>query len=649
MLQIFRSFFKSKIGIIVTLAFLGLIAVAFASSDVANTSTFGGVAGGDRVAIVGERTISTSDLTQNANNALQQARSENPTLSMQAFVEQEGFQEVLDQLIRRSAIAEFGNLIGLRAGQRLVNSEITNEPGFRGADGSFDREVFLNVLRQRGLSESIVRDDLALGLMAQQTVVPISYQTKMPRSFARTYAQLLNETRVGTAVRLPAEAFAPAGDPSAQELQAYYQENRARYIRPERRTIRYATFDNSVVGNLPPVTDAQIAARYEADAILYRATERRSFTQLVLPTEAAAQAVIDEVNGGMSLSASASSKGLSTTTVSEVEEPDFATTASDAVAAAAFESDRGQLVGPVRGSLGWYVLRVDSVETIPARSLVAASDEIRATLVAERTREAVNELTERLEAEFARGKTLVQAAEELGINIDTTPPLLANGQIYGQPGNPPQELARVVNFAFQLGERDPQITEVVAGEVFMIFDVGQVARSATAPLAEIREDVVQQWRRDRGMAAASAAARRIMDRVESGTSFAEAVAEEGVPLVRPQTLTLNRQELAESGQVNRATILFFSMAEGTTERVSVQEIDSWFVVKLDEIQTPELAETEEGRAIIDGTAQRLSIALGEEYVEQFVAAAERSLEVERNDAGINAVRDQLTGAATNAP
>src|SRR5690606_26090906 len=45
MLQSFRNFFRSKIGIVVTLAFLALIAIAFASSDVANTGTFGGIAG----------------------------------------------------------------------------------------------------------------------------------------------------------------------------------------------------------------------------------------------------------------------------------------------------------------------------------------------------------------------------------------------------------------------------------------------------------------------------------------------------------------------------------------------------------------------------------------------------------------------------
>ena len=47
MFQFFRNFFKTKLGLAISLAFLGLIALAFASADVSSTGTFGGIAGGD--------------------------------------------------------------------------------------------------------------------------------------------------------------------------------------------------------------------------------------------------------------------------------------------------------------------------------------------------------------------------------------------------------------------------------------------------------------------------------------------------------------------------------------------------------------------------------------------------------------------------
>ena len=641
MISFFRNFFQSKLGIGITLAFLGLIALAFAASDVTNTGMFGGVAGGDRVAVVGDRRISTTDLNQSANNALQQQREQNPTLSMEAFVARGGLEDVLDAIVSRSAIAEFGRSLGLRVSERLVNSEITSLPAFQGVDGNFDPEAFRGALRQRGLTESLVRDDLALGLYARQMVLPIAYQARLPQSFAARYAQLLNETRIGSAAAFPAAAFAPEGDPTNAQLQAFYQENRSDYIRPERRVIRYAAFDQSAIGNLPAISDAQIAARYRANSADYAARQTRSFTQLVVPTRAAAQAVIDELDTGVSLEASARSKGLATSQVENVERQAFAASASQAVAAAGFGASNGAVAGPVQGALGWYVLRVDEVTQVQGRTLAQASGEIREALQAEQRRTATAELTERIQDEFAEGRTLAEVAEELDLEISDTPPLLATGQVFDSTETAPQELARVISFAFEMEEREPQITEVIPGQAFVIFDVGEITPSAAAPLAEIREGVAAQWKRERGMAAAGQAAARVMKRIEGGASIADAVRQEETALPAPQTLRLNRQQLAQQGQVTRATVLFFSMAEGTVKRVAGEGAGVWYVVQLDEIEAPDLAEDD---PLIAQTQQQLAATVGEEYVEQFVAAAEAALEIERNEAGIDAVRQQLVGA-----
>ena len=185
----------------------------------------------------------------------------------------------------------------------------------------------------------------------------------------------------------------------------------------------YATFDIDAVGELAPVTQEQIARRYQRDAEVYAAGQQRSFTQLVLPTQAAAQAVIDEVEGGVSLAASAQSKGLNTVSLSEVERETLQSQTSAQVAEAAFVANEGSLVGPVRGDLGWYVLRVDDVTQIAGQSVEQASVAIREQLQEERRRLALNELTTRLEDEFRDGRSLSETVDELGLEIQTTPPL----------------------------------------------------------------------------------------------------------------------------------------------------------------------------------------------------------------------------------
>ena len=62
--------------------------------------------------------------------------------------------------------------------------------------------------------------------------------------------------------------------------------------------IRYATFGDGALKAVPAPTEAEIAARYNANQAAYAPLETRRLTQLVVPTEAAARAIADEVAKG---------------------------------------------------------------------------------------------------------------------------------------------------------------------------------------------------------------------------------------------------------------------------------------------------------------------------------------------------------------
>ena len=645
MIQLFRKFFSSKLGIVITLAFLGLIAIAFASMDISSTGVFGGVSGGDRVAVVGDERIDAAELSMNATSSLDQARQSDPTITMQAFIARGGLEGVMRQLIERTTIAEFARRHGMRASDRLIDSELLQIPAFRGPDGNFDQNAFRSALAQQGLSEAAVRADLGMGLLARQLLTPIGFSPTVPASMARQYAALLRERREGSIAMLPSTAFAPQGAPTNAQLQAYYQANRDDYIRPERRVIRYAAFGDEALGALPAPTAAQIAERYQRDRARYAASERRTLTQLVVPTEAAAQAIVAEVRGGKALADAAREKGLATTTVGPATQAELASTTSAAAAQAAFAAQQGALAQPARGGLGWYVLRVDTIDRQPARTLEQVRGEIATTLAAEQRQAALDDLTARIEEEFEEGRSLSDVARELNVEIASTAPTTADGRIYGTPDETvPPILGRVLEVAFDMEEQEPQLAVVTPGESFVVFDVGAITPSAVAPLAEIRNDVIANWRSDEGSKAAKAAADRILARMAKGSTLAQAVAAESKPLPAPQTLNLTRDQLAQQGRVPPQLALFFSMAERTTKKLEAPSDAGWYVVRLDDIEAPQVAAND---PIVLGTIQQLGQIAGNEYVEQFVRAAQREVGVERNQPAIDAVAAQLTGQASN--
>ena len=135
--------------------------------------------------------------------------------------------------------------------------------------------------------------------MTRQVLIPAGIGAKMPVASAVRYTAVLTETREGMVQFMPSAAFAPQSTRQSEaDLAAFYKANAARYQRPERRTIRYAIFDETAVKALPAPSDAEVQARYKLNAATYAPSEdRRGFTQVIVPTEPAAKA-LDRRNRG---------------------------------------------------------------------------------------------------------------------------------------------------------------------------------------------------------------------------------------------------------------------------------------------------------------------------------------------------------------
>lgn len=643
MLSFFRRFFQSKIGLPIFIGFLALMALAFAAADISGTTTFGGVTNSDRMAVVGDQAIPISDLTMAANTALDQVRQQNPTITMPEFIEQGGLDEVISQLIDRYAVGEYGRKYGLRAGDNLVNSEILQISAFQGLTGSFDEQTYLAALRSRGLTDAIFRRDLQDGLLEQQLLRSAVAAPQMPEKVARQYAALVLEKRKGEIALIPSSAFAPTGNPSDAQLTKWYQDNRTRFTRPERRTLRFAVFGADTLKVNATPTPAEIAERYRRDAAQYQAREKRVVTSFVVPTQDAAKALAARVAAGASLESVAREAGFSASRAEPREREEMANATSFAFAQNAFKAAQGAIVEPAQGTLGWYVARVDSIERIPARSLAQATPEITEALTQEKRAAGIADMTSEIEAEIDSGTALADVAKAYGLTVETTPSLLADGQVFGQAqAQIVPQLAPILPTAFQMEESAPQLAVVAEGEEFVIFEVARVEEASAPPLADVRDAAVAGWKQAQGSILARQAADRIMAKVRAGTPLAAAMAAESKPGFEREVIDLERRQLLD-GRNNRVPpplVLMFSMAEGTVKTLEGPRGLGWYVVALEDISTLPL---ESEPDLVPQTRQQLGRALSDEYRQQAAAAMRNELGVTRNDTAITAVRRQLTG------
>lgn len=643
MLQFFRNMFKSTLGVGLALAFLVVIVVGFAASDVASNLVSDATGKGERVAKVGNESISTADVVRQAQQAVEIARQDNPKVSMRDFLAQNGLGQVIDQMIDRTAIAAFGEKNGIVAGKRLVDSELAKIPSLQTPDGKFSDANYRQMLAQRNLTDKAVRDDLAQGLIARQILTPAQLGTAIPNEVALRYASLLKDHRNGAVAALPSQAFAPAAVPSDAEVAGWYAGHTALFNQPERRVIRYAIFDDSAARNVAAPTDAEIAQRYNTDKAQYEASETRKISQLILPTEAAAKAIADQLAKGGSFEAAAKASGLSVSSMGPVAKAALAAQTSSAIADAAFAAPKGKVSAPIKGMLGYAVVRVDDIINKPARSLDQARGEIATALMADKRKAALATVTTKLEDSFDKGGALTDAAKEMGVNIQETAPLLADGSVFGKPGDKaPADLTKAVAAAFAMErEHAPQLAELEAGKKFLIFDVGQITPAAPLPLAQIKPAVIQAIQMEKGAVAAKAAALKILDKMKHGGDLAGVVAGLGTRLPPIQQVSMSRDQLqAQGGQIPPAMGLFFSMAKGTTKLLPLPGGRGWLVIQLKDIQTTPVDAKD---PLVADAKRELAGLLGREYTDALRHALRADVGATRNDAGIAAVAKQLAG------
>lgn len=642
MISAFRNFFQSKIGLALTFVFIGLIALAFAASDISGTA-LGGVSGGDRVAVVGDEPIAVSELDARAQSGLRQVQAQDPTLTMAAFVEQGLLEEVLDQLIDRYAISAYAEKYGLRAGENLVNSDILNIPQFLGASGEFDQDAYRAALSRQGITDAIFRKDLGKGLLAQQLLSGAFAAPQMPAKVAKHYAALITERRRGEIALIPSSAFAPTKDPSKAQLEKFYASNKARFTRPERRSVRYAAFDVDNLKQPVTVSAAEIKQRYEKDRARYAARETRSLSSFLVPTKQGAEAIVKRLRSGVSLEQAAKDAGFQVSKVEDRTRDEISQSYSFAVAEAVFKTAQGGIADPAQSKLGFYIARVDSIKRSPAQSLAQATPELTKLIESEKTAAALANLSAQIEDELGDGSALVEVAKKYDLDVVTSEPLLADGQVFGDPkAKLPEQLRPTLETAFQMDEGKPQLTELVPGTRFLIFDVKSIEKASAPPLAQIRADVVAAWKLYEGSKAAKKSADRVLKAVRGKSTLTAAMAAEKKQFPPVDKIDLEREELLQRAGRNipAPLVLMFSMAQGSFKSLEAPNDGGWFIVGLDEIATTPYKENDERLTL---ARTQLAPALVTEYTEQATKAIREEIGVERNKPAIAAIRKRLLG------
>ena len=639
------AFFRRSLSSWFALALFGIVLLAFIVTGVV-TKEMGSIGGGGggTIAKIGRETIDANEVSRRVQLAIENARQQTPGLDMAAFVAGGGVEQVIGQYLDEHTVVLWGRKHGIGASDRLVDGEIASIPAFAGPTGRFDPLIMRAMLGQRHISERDLREDIAAGAVRRQLLIPVAAGATVPDGLIVPYASLLLEAREGQVGIVPAAAIPAGPAPTDAEIAAWYKGHLARYTVPEQRVLRYALFGREQVKPAAP-TEAEIAAFYQQNRAAYAAKDTRTLSQVILPDRKAADAFAAKVKGGASFDEAARQAGFTPqdTKLGEIGHDALAGKASRAVADAAYAAPAGGITAPVKADLGWYVVKVDAVKAVPARPLSAVHAEIADALTKQKADEALSDLVGKIEDAVSNGSNFDEVAKAQGLNVVTTPPLLANGTAPDQPGyKAPPEMPLLLKSGFQASiDDDPSVETIGAGAQYALLKLTKVIPAAPAPLARVHDDVVHDIQAQRASDRAKAIAQAVLAKVKAGTPMAQALAASGLKLPPPQKAAARQIDLQRNGQkVPRPLVLLFTMKQGDTGIVSDETGSVWFVVHLDQVVPGDAATQPQ---LVAQTRDEFARMVGQEYAEQFTAAAAQELGVKRYPKAIAQLKARLAG------
>ncbi|MGF1627219.1 MAG: SurA N-terminal domain-containing protein [Alphaproteobacteria bacterium] len=518
---------KTSNTVFVKLLFVLLIAsfAVWGIGDVLRTSQ------GDGPIEVGSRQISISAIDREFRGLLdEQSQALGFRLQPAQGIQFGLLDQAVSNLVSRALIDNLAAETGLRVSDETIRNFIRDQMGFRTAGGQFDRARFELDLRNRGMTEQLFVDQLRLDIARQDLLQTIVGGVRVPDVVAETLHAYREETRAAQYVRIDADSMPEPEAPTETALQTFYDSQVDAHMAPEYRSASVLLLDPDALASGVTVDEEQISEEflYRRDSLFV--PEERAIEQMILADGGQAEAAEAALADGRSFAEVAA----------EVAGQDPAALAMGSFSAAEwflpdvaddlFSGEVGAVSAPVETPLGWRIYRVAAIEPSREPSLDEVRDSLADDIARRIAEDSLFDLAGQVQDEIAGGATLAEAADTLGMTLESVGPVSAQGLTPdgGEAAVPGGAAVLGPIFAEQPGVPSDQHDLPNGGIVFV--EVGEVIPSARRPFDEVRDQVLVDWTGDRKQESARALAAEIEAEAGSAAPLSRLAEDRGLDL-----------------------------------------------------------------------------------------------------------------------
>lgn len=415
---------------VVAWVIIGALVLVFALFGI---QSYVGVGSGPVVAVVNGDEISVVQY----NNALQNRISQEQQVKGASFdprqVENVEFKkQVLEQLITEKLLEQLVENWKLRYSDGRVAAEIAQVPEFQ-KDGKFDKETFRRLIARSGYGEnSYYADRKARGQLVQLSG-GVSSSGFLTQAELDNLLRLQSEEREIAQVIITTASQQEGLEISDEELNAYYEENKAAYRSPERVKLQYLELNAEAYESDVDVSDEALKAYYEEiKETAYTSPEERKARHILVMAQAdaseselaEAKKKIDEARARIVAGEdfAAVAKEVSEDPGSKSSGGDLGFFGKGAMVpefeAVAFSLAPNTLSEPVKSPFGYHLIEVLEIKGGEVEPFETVQDDVKSQLLQQGLSNWFSDQEQILANEtFEQSDTLQTAADKLGLNI----------------------------------------------------------------------------------------------------------------------------------------------------------------------------------------------------------------------------------------
>lgn len=435
---------------------------------------------------------------------------------------------VLDRLIEEELLVQAATSAGMTISDGLLAARIHSIPDFQ-EDGEFSPDRYQRLLAQQGLNPQRFEQQFRRMLLVNQFIAGISGTAAVAPQAVEQGLRLQGQERSLRYLRLPVARYFESAEVTPEQIAAFYEENKARFVEPEQIRLQYLELSLDTLAAGLQASDAEIEEYYAAEKSRLTIEEQRRARHILvqLAEDASEEAVaaarvqaedlVRRLREGADFAALA--KESSDDPGSAAEGGDLGLFGKGMMVpefeAAAFALERDAISDPVRSPFGFHIIQVTEIEAAREPDLEAVRSELADQVVRKHAEQLFVERAETLAAlTFEHPDTLTVAAEQLELSVQESGWMPISGANEGI-GSQPQVIEAALADDVRVDGNNSRPIEIGPDHVVVVRVLEEKA-AQQLPLETVRGAIEMNLRQQAARDAVKNAGEALLQRLRAG-------------------------------------------------------------------------------------------------------------------------------------